>query len=413
VLIAIRMRNSRGAIVVPYVVDETLREGIERTPFPISVEAKTSLLESSAAAGIREFIVGCGPEVPHVWEQMFALRERGRLPADCEATFIVLLNCWETAFEHFGNPAYSKAAIAETTFSFGMITHKEKDRAFDRAVESFRSLGATKLKASVLNNFRRGFDETKYAEIRRQIDWAVSLGIGIIRINDSVGALHPRLVTEMATRLLADYPDITFCLHAHNDMGLAVANTLAAVDAGFQMVEGSLAGFGNRSGIAPLEQVLNLCLHHGVEVGHHPIDMTKLIHAARRAEQVFLAVPNLYRPVSGIQETVSNFGVLNIPDFLETGDDKDYFVNYPGLHPVTIKRALDRHAPAFAASVDDAELWTVVHALRSEMEGMFDDTVRDYRAMVGHINEFYAKWSYSTQIVSDRAQEILAARVAG
>ena len=46
---------------VPHLVDETLREGIERTAFPITVEAKVAILKSMVAAGLRDFVVGCGP----------------------------------------------------------------------------------------------------------------------------------------------------------------------------------------------------------------------------------------------------------------------------------------------------------------------------------------------------------------
>jgi 2-isopropylmalate synthase len=44
-------------------------------------------------------------------------------------------------------------------------------------------------------------------------------------------------------------------------------------------------------------------------------------------------------------ETDSNFGVLNIPDYLGIEKKKNYFVNYAGLHPVTIQMALDKHQP--------------------------------------------------------------------
>jgi len=397
---------------IPFVVDETLREGVERSPFPVSLSAKCALLKKTVHAGIREFIVGCGAEVPVVWEQVWKMKDSGELPSDVEPTFIVLLNCWEAAYENFKLPSYPRHWIEGTTFSFGMITYKESEATFDRAVAAFEGLGARDFKASVLNNFRKGFSEGRYAEIVRQIDWALRRGVNVIRINDSVGALTPRITTELASRLVSQYPGRTFCLHAHNDNGLALANTLAAIEAGFQMVEGSLAGFGNRSGIAPLEQVVNLCVQHGIAIGRHPIDLKKLVAAARAAEEVFLAVPNVYRPVGGLFETVSNFGILNVPDFLETGDDNEYFVNYAGLHPTTIRRALERHAPDVANTVNDDELWAVVEALRAEMEKTFDHSVQEYRQLIGRMLDFYRKRSYSTQVIADRARTLLPQRSA-
>ncbi|SHN92766.1 2-isopropylmalate synthase [Bathymodiolus heckerae thiotrophic gill symbiont] len=242
---------------VPYLIDETLREGVERCPFPISNEDKCLLLKKMSQVGIREFIVGCGPESPDVWEGLFSMKEKKEIPKDVEATFIVLLNCWETAFEHFSSQKYLRKNIEETVFSFGMITYKESQNTFENAIKSFRSLGAKKFKASILNNFRGEYNDKKYKEICRQIDIAINLGVSVIRINDSVGLLQPHITHQLCSQLISDYPEIIFCLHAHNDTGLAVANAIASIQAGFQMLEGSLSGFGNRSGIAPIEQVLN------------------------------------------------------------------------------------------------------------------------------------------------------------
>ncbi len=42
-------------------------------------------------SGIRDFIVGCGPEKPDAWENLFKYREAGKIPEDTEATYIILL----------------------------------------------------------------------------------------------------------------------------------------------------------------------------------------------------------------------------------------------------------------------------------------------------------------------------------
>ncbi|WP_413787129.1 hypothetical protein [Pseudomonas sp. B21-059] len=195
---------------VPYLVDETLREGIERTAFPISVDAKVALLKSMAAAGLRDFVVGCGPEEPLVWDRLHQAREAHELPADTRATFIILLNCWETAFANFQSRQQHRQWIADTVFSFGMITYRQGKREFERAIEAFRSIGAVRFKASVLNNFRQGVSEQRYGEICRQIDWAASLGVEIIRINDSVGSLQPHVTQWLCSKLVKDYPGWCF-----------------------------------------------------------------------------------------------------------------------------------------------------------------------------------------------------------
>ncbi|MBB1617266.1 pyruvate carboxyltransferase [Pseudomonas protegens] len=392
---------------VPHLVDETLREGIERTAFPITVEAKVAILKSMVAAGLRDFVVGCGPEEPLVWDRLHLARDAGELPADTRATFIILLNCWETAFDYFKAREAHRQWIADTVFSFGMITYRQSTGEFERAIEAFRSIGAVRFKASVLNNFRDGVSNRSYQEICRQIDWAAGLGVEIIRINDSVGSLQPHVTQWLCSRLVKDFPQLVFCLHAHNDNGLALANTMQAIHSGFQMVEGSLAGFGNRSGIAPLEQVVKLCQANNIKLGSLEPDLPGLISAAHQCEEAFLQLPSVYRAVSGKFETLSNYGVLNIPDFLETNDEKGYFVNYVGLHPQTIRQALENYSSAGldVGAIADQELWAIVDSLKNQMQASIPHIESQYRQVMGGVMDFYRASTYTPRQLAVYAEQ--------
>lgn len=394
---------------VPYLVDETLREGVERTAFPISVDSKMLILRQMIKAGVRDFIVGCGPEEPLVWDKLHQEKELGLIPQDTKSAFIVLLNCWETAFEYFLARKSHQNWITDTVFSFGMITYKESDKTFERAISAFKELGAVNFKASILNNFRQGVSEDRYAEICRQIDWAASLGVKTIRINDSVGSLQPYITRWMCTKLVEQYPNIVFCLHAHNDNGMAVANAIESIQAGFQMIEGSLAGYGNRSGVSPLEQIVKICKTNNIQLGEHEIDIKQLISTAQLCEDTFLQVPNTYRPVSGIFETNSNFGVLNIPDFLNTNDDKEYFVNYVGLHPHTIRQALEKHYPEYKISnISNKKLWDIVALLQKDMRESIGEITDDYKKMRNGLLEFYRSSTYTPKQLAEYAYGQLA-----
>ncbi len=86
---------------------------------------------------------------------------------------------------------------------------------------------------------------------------ATSEGAGVAVINDSFGFLTPQATTSMwneLTRQAAD--DVVYATHFHNDLGLGLANTLAAVAAGARVVSSSLLGLGERAGLTATEQVL-------------------------------------------------------------------------------------------------------------------------------------------------------------
>src|SRR6266699_1423312 len=88
-------------------------------------------------------------------------------------------------------------------------------------------------------------------------DAAASEGATILNVPDTVGYTLPnefsRLVRAVRKRVVRDREDITISVHCHNDLGLAVANSLAAIDAGARQVECTVNGIGERAGNASLE----------------------------------------------------------------------------------------------------------------------------------------------------------------
>jgi 2-isopropylmalate synthase len=89
---------------------------------------------------------------------------------------------------------------------------------------------------------------------------AVDAGATIINVPDTVGYTLPtefsRLVTRVREQVVGDRNDITISVHCHDDLGLAVANSLAAVEAGARQVECTVNGIGERAGNASLEEIV-------------------------------------------------------------------------------------------------------------------------------------------------------------
>ncbi|MGA7853026.1 MAG: 2-isopropylmalate synthase [Candidatus Acidiferrales bacterium] len=104
------------------------------------------------------------------------------------------------------------------------------------------------------------------------IEAAAANGATIINMPDTVGYTTPEEYGDMfrrARKHLAAYPKIVYSAHCHNDLGLAVANSLAAIAAGARQVECTINGIGERAGNASLEEVA-VALH--VRKGHYSVD---------------------------------------------------------------------------------------------------------------------------------------------
>jgi 2-isopropylmalate synthase len=88
---------------------------------------------------------------------------------------------------------------------------------------------------------------------------AVAAGAGTINIPDTVGYALPHEIEHTFRTLASRVPGLAQCVlsaHCHDDLGLAVANSLAAVDAGARQVECTINGIGERAGNASLEEIV-------------------------------------------------------------------------------------------------------------------------------------------------------------
>src|SRR5437764_10495763 len=93
------------------------------------------------------------------------------------------------------------------------------------------------------------------------IQLAIDEGATTINVPDTVGYTMPHEYAEMFTRLYELVPklrDVVVSVHCHNDLGLAVANSLAGVTAGARQVECAINGIGERAGNASLEEIVML-----------------------------------------------------------------------------------------------------------------------------------------------------------
>jgi 2-isopropylmalate synthase len=104
---------------------------------------------------------------------------------------------------------------------------------------------------------------------------AVDAGATTVNIPDTVGYATPsdygQLISRVVEEVKGDRDEIVVSAHCHNDLGLAVANSLAAVSAGARQVEGAINGIGERAGNTSIEEVV-MALRvrgdaFGVEVG--------------------------------------------------------------------------------------------------------------------------------------------------
>lgn len=132
-----------------------------------------------------------------------------------------------------------------------------------------------------------------------------SYGAEGITILDSAGTYLPDDVTERIS-LLTSTLKVPIGFHGHNNLGMAIANSLAAVKAGAHSIDGSICGFGGGAGNASIELLAAVFSMQGIRTG---VDLYKLLDAADLAEDLFKVLPRITSSsiVSGMSGVVSVF----------------------------------------------------------------------------------------------------------
>ena len=154
------------------------------------------------------------------------------------------------------------------------------------------------------------------------LDVAVEAGASVLNVPDTVGYTTPleftHLVQQVRERVVRDR-DVIISVHCHNDLGLAVANSLAAIEAGARQVECTINGIGERAGNASLEEIV-MALH--VRADRLPfttgIDTTELYPTSQLLSSIvgFDVQPNkaiVGRNAFAHEAGIHQHGVINNP----------------------------------------------------------------------------------------------------
>lgn len=133
---------------------------------------------------------------------------------------------------------------------------KTKDEILDLLDESIRY---AKRFFPVVEFSAEDAGRTELDFLAKVVDRAITAGIDIVNLPDTVGYLLPEEYAKMIRYVKENVPrvdNIKISAHCHNDLGLAVANTLAAIQAGVDQIEGTINGIGERAGNAAIEEVI-------------------------------------------------------------------------------------------------------------------------------------------------------------
>jgi len=167
----------------------------------------------------------------------------------------------------------------------------DREKAMNLAVESVKY---AKGFCSNVEYSTEDASRTDFEYLCRVIEAAIKAGATTINVPDTVGYAIPDEFGNLIFKLRESVPaldKVTLSVHCHNDLGLAVANSLAAVRNGAQQVECTINGIGERAGNASLEEiVMTLRTRPTVFQAHTEIN-TKEIYRTSRMVSRLMNIP--------------------------------------------------------------------------------------------------------------------------
>ncbi|ESQ84918.1 hypothetical protein AEAC466_07625 [Asticcacaulis sp. AC466] len=270
------------------------------------------------------------------------------------------------------------------------------------------------------------FDEVEFSPedaIRTEPDFLTEIcqavadaGATTLNIPDTVGYSTPNEIFRIFTALksqITGHPDMVYSAHCHNDLGLAVANTLSAIDAGARQIECTINGIGERAGNCSLEEVV-MALKvrpdlYSVTTG---IDTTKLTGVSRMLSRATGSVmvrnkaivgKNAFAHESGIHQ----HGMLN--------DARTYEIMRPedvGLEKSNMvlgkhsgRHAIAKQAAAMGHVLDDKALTEVFQAFKRRADEIGEIDENELKSLLNRTNAHGDTARISgvrTQVIRDR-----------
>lgn len=245
------------------------RDGLQSFPRRVSTDDKVTLIERLQDAGFRSIEVtsfGRPEVVPQMADADTVMRRISRREG---VDYRALVPNRRGAERAVAAGVDTLVALLTVTESY---SRKNQNRGVDELIAGAADILAFGREAGVAVDVAVGMaffdpDEgpTPPERVEEVVEQLVAAGTHRMYVATSVGMANPRDVHALCGRLLARWPELELGIHLHNTNGMALANAVAAMDAGVRRFEGAVCGIGG-----------GMAMPHGLSAGNVPSD--DLVH---------------------------------------------------------------------------------------------------------------------------------------
>ncbi|OGD45872.1 homocitrate synthase [Candidatus Bathyarchaeota archaeon RBG_16_48_13] len=231
-----------------YILDSTLREGEQTPGVSFTIPEKIEIAQKLDEIGVPMIEAGHPNVSPDVHEAVKKIASLG-----LKAEILAHARAVKADVDAAARCDVDRVAIFLGT-SYTHLhdqLHLDQEEAVKRVMDVVTYARSHGLKVRFT---AEDASRTEYNYLLRICRAAAEAGADRISVPDTVGIMRPAAMGDLYRRLVKEV-NAEFDAHCHNDLGMAVANSLAALEAGATAVHVSVNGLGERTGIAPLADV--------------------------------------------------------------------------------------------------------------------------------------------------------------
>ncbi len=346
-------------------LDSTLREGEQTPGVSFTVEQKVEIAKLLSEAGVQMIEAGHPAVAPDVYEavkKIIELKREGVIRSEIVAHSRAVRHDVDVAAELGPDRIAIFYGVSDIHLKYKHRKTREEALALIGEIVEYARQYGVRVRFTAEDATR-----ADYEYLVEVVRTARDAGADRVSIADTVGIATPAFMRALFERLRRDVPNIEFDVHAHNDLGLATANALAAVEGGATIIHVTVNGLGERAGITPLhEAAVALKVHYGVEVVN-----LKMLPKLSRVVERYSGIPvppntpvvgdNAFTHKAGVHVA----GILANPETYEpyppemVGRTRDYVIDkYTG------KKAVKARLERLGVYVSDEELEKIVKKIK-------------------------------------------------
>lgn len=240
------------------IFDTTLRDGEQSPGCSMNLAEKILLAEKIEDIGVDVLEAGFPIASDGDFKSVIAVAEVCRkttVAALCRAVEADVIKAIEALKKAKKSRIHTFIATSDIHLEYKLKKTRDEVKIMTRDAIRLASQNADEVEFSAEDATRSDLDF-----LCEVLDIAVEEGATVLNIPDTVGFCLPNeyanVIRTIKDRVVGDRKDVIISVHCHNDLGLAVANTLAAIEAGARQVECTINGIGERAGNAALEEIV-------------------------------------------------------------------------------------------------------------------------------------------------------------